>query len=53
MGSIVGNNLYTMYLNDVDASILGGFSKSWLLAVPGFIADAALLPAPGQTLGCL
>jgi hypothetical protein len=53
MGSIVGNNLHIMYPNDVDASILGGFSKSWLLAVPGFVANAALLPAPSQSLGYL
>jgi pimeloyl-ACP methyl ester carboxylesterase len=45
LGSIIANNLNAMYPKDVDATILGGFSKDWFLAVPGFILTANLLPA--------
>lgn len=53
LGSIVGNNLHNLYPEDLVASILGGFSKSWLLAIPGFVANARLLPAPKQPPGYL
>ena len=41
------------YPNDVDATILTGFSHQWLNVVPGFIATALLLPAPGLPIGYL
>lgn len=53
LGSIVGNVLNTLHPDAFDAMILGGFSKSWLTAVPGFIAQARLLPAPGFPAGYL
>jgi len=53
LGSIVGNTLHMQYPEDVDVSILGGFSREWLPAVPGFVANARLLPAPNLPVGYL
>lgn len=41
------------YPDDVDATILTGFSKQWVNVVPGFVATALLLPAPGKPVGYL
>ena len=41
------------YPNDVDATILTGFSYQWANVVPGFIATVDLLPVPGLPIGYL
>jgi pimeloyl-ACP methyl ester carboxylesterase len=53
LGSIIGNILNINHPDDVDATILGGFSREWLPAVPGFIATARLLPANSLPVGYL
>jgi hypothetical protein len=45
LGSIIANIENLNHPVDVDATILAGFSKSWVAAVPGFIVEAGLLPA--------
>jgi hypothetical protein len=41
------------YPNDVDATILTGFTEEWVNVVPGFAATALLLPAPNKPIGYL
>lgn len=41
------------YPNEVDATILTGFSYQWVNVVPGFITTAELLPVPGLPIGYL
>jgi pimeloyl-ACP methyl ester carboxylesterase len=45
LGSIVANEVTSTYPTDIDAVILGAFTKVWVNAVPGFIVTAELLPA--------
>ncbi|EKD19781.1 ctr copper transporter family protein [Drepanopeziza brunnea f. sp. 'multigermtubi' MB_m1] len=45
MGSLMANVLNVQYPSDVDATILTGFSKTWINVIPGFTLTAGLLPA--------
>lgn len=45
MGSLMANVLNVQYPDDVDATILTGFAKTWINTIPGFTVTAGLLPA--------
>ena len=50
----MGNFLNLGYPDDdVDTTILTGFSKTWFNAIPGLTATALLLLAPGLPVGYL
>ncbi|KAI6712745.1 hypothetical protein JHW43_004712 [Diplocarpon mali] len=45
MGSLAANVLNVQYPDDVNATILTGFSKTWVNVIPGFTLTAGLIPA--------